>query len=188
MRNPAESQDDYDDEGPIYPEVRLTAYDRRRIELRELEAKRDAIQAKAELTPEDRTRLAALGPVIAKAQERFEREVQRAKDDLWRKRRGIDEYRAGDGREEYNAKRRSVRQHPNADLSDMTDEQRAQYERDRRSDANWFKRQRDKGMSEAMITAAYAQRLEARQLERTEKAQADDAEAAMQENPIFGMF
>lgn len=177
MRNPAESQDDYDNEGPIYPEVKLTAYDRRRIELRELETQRDVIQSKAELDDRDRQTLAALAPVIAKAQQRFEREGKRAQDDLWRKRRGIDAHRAGEGREEYNAKRRNVRLQPNADLSDMTAEQKAQYEKDRRSDANWFKRQRDNDVSEAAITAAYAQRLEARRKDRADKAQVADEQA-----------
>lgn len=178
MRNPAESQDDYDNEGPIYEPVKLTAYDRRRNELRELEAKRDAIQSKAELTPEDQTRLAVLAPLIDKAEARFEREGKRALDDTFRKRRGIDDWRAGTGRDEYNAKRRKVRQHENADLSEMTAAQKVQYERDRRSDANWFKRQRDKGMTEAVITAAYVERIRQREAERAAQVQGDAEKAA----------
>ena len=188
MRNPAESQDDYDNEGPIYEPVKLTAYDRRRNELRELEAKRDAIQTKTELTPEDQTRLAVLAPLIDKAQARFEREGKRALDDTYRKRRGIDDWRAGAGRDEYNAKRRKVRQHQNADLAEMTDDQKAQYERDRRSDANWFKRQRDNDVSEAAITAAYAVRIGERDAERAAKINDDAAEAEMRANPNFGMM
>jgi len=178
MRNSAESQDDYDNEGPIWPEIKLTPYDKSRIKLRELEEKRDAIHAKGELTADDQTRLAVLAPLIDRAQARFEREGKRALDDTYRKRRGIDDWRASDGREEYNVKRRKVRQHPNADLSIMTADQKAQYERDRRSDANWFRRQREKRMTEGAITAAYAQRLEARKQERMVQAQeeADMAE------------
>lgn len=189
MRNPAESQDEYeDDEGRIWPAVKLTPYDKRRNELRELEEQRAAITAKVELDDTDRQALAVLVPKIAKAQERFEREGQRAKDDTYRKRRSIDAYRAGDGREEYNAKRRKVRHHENADLSGMTAEQKAQYEKDRRSDANWFKRQRDNEVSEAAITAAYAQRLEARRKERADKAQIINDEATMRADPMFGKF
>ncbi|GHC17405.1 hypothetical protein GCM10007291_15220 [Gemmobacter nanjingensis] len=185
MRNPAESQDEWeDDEGRIWPVVKLTAYDRRRNELRELEAKRDALEAKSDLDDRERQTLATLIPVIAKAQERFEREGKRAKEDLWRKRRGVDEWRAGEGRDDYNAKRRKVRHHPNADLSDMTPDQKAQYERDRRSDANWFKRQREKGVNEAAITAAYAERLEVRRREREERAEDEAAMADIRRRAI----
>ena len=188
MPNPSESQDDYDNEGPIWDEVKPTAYDRRRNELRDLQAKRDAILSKTEQTAEDFSRLAVLAPLIDKAQSRFDREGKRALDDTYRKRRGIDDWRAGDGRDEYNAKRRKVREHANADLSDMTDDQKAQYERDRRSDANWFKRQRDKGVPEPAITAAYVQRLEARKQERSAEAQLDADETKMKSGPIYGMF
>lgn len=171
MSKPAGHQED--DDGPIWEPVKLTAYDRRRLELRELEAKRDAITAQGEISDTDRTRLAKLAPLITRAQERFDRESQRALDDVWRKRRNIDDWRGDAGREEYNASRRKVRDHPNTDLSEVTDKEKAQYKRDQKSDANWFKRQREKGLNEAVITAAYAKRLETRKQERETKAQED---------------
>ncbi|WP_439559893.1 hypothetical protein [Roseinatronobacter sp.] len=172
MQNITYYQDD-DDEGPIYDEVKLTAYDRRRMELRELEAKRDAIMAQDEISDSDQTRLAKLAPLISRAQERFDRESKRAQDDAWRKRRSIDAWRSDAGREEYNASRRKVRDHANTDLSDMTAQEKAQYKRDQKADANWFRRQREKGLNEAVITAAYAKRLEIRKQERETKAKED---------------
>lgn len=183
MNKPAPQDDD--DEGPIFDEVRMTAYDRRRLELRELEAKRDLILSKPEQTEDDAKRLAVLAPLIQKAQERFDREGDRAKNDVWRQRRAVDDWRRDEGREEYNAKRRKVRHHPNADLSNLTPEEKAQVERDRRADANWFKRQRGKGVSEAAITAAYAVRLEQRRASREADASTD---ALLREHEHFGMF
>ena len=182
--NTPNSRDD-DDEGPIFDPVRLTPYDRRRQELRDLEEKRDLILAKPQQTDDDAKRLVALGPLIQKAQERFDRESERAKDDKWRQRRAINEWRRDEGREEYNATRRKVRLFPNADLSGLTPEEKAQVERDRRSDANWFKRQRDKGVPEAAITAAYAIRLKEREAKRDAEASSD---AILRQHENFGMF
>ncbi|MBL4917443.1 hypothetical protein [Szabonella alba] len=192
MRNPADSQAEDDDEGPIYEPVKLTPYDRRRNELRELEAKRDAILAQDEITDKDRQRLVVLAPLIERAQQRFDREGERARDDTFRLRRGIDDWRADEGREEYNAKRRKVRLHPNYKLSVLTPDEKKEYERDRRSDANWFKRLRDKGVSEVEITAAYAIRLEerekAREAQRAANAEEDAAEAELRNHPNFGIM
>lgn len=186
MRNPAETQDEYEDEqGRIWPKVTLTPYDKQRMKLRELEAKRDAILGKAETTDDDRMRLAKLTPLIVRATERFEREAARAKDDVYRKRRSIDAWRAGDGRDEYNTKRRKRRDHPNADLSEMTPEEKAEYKRIQRKDANWFKRQRKNGLSEAAITAAYALRLEARKNDQHENSQEEADMAAIRARAIM---
>lgn len=172
---------DPNDPDVIIEQPKLTPYDRRRMELRELEAKRDAILAGGEVSDDDQRRLAALAPLINEARKRFDLECKRATDDLWRERRSIDDWRAGEGREERNKSRRKVRTAPNADLSAMTPEEKAQYGRDRRSDTNWFSRRRKKGESEASIAAAYAERLELRRRER----------AAMEElhsHPDFGKF
>lgn len=177
MRNPAESQDDYDNEGPIYEPVKLTAYDRRRNELRELEAKRDAIKSKAELTAEDQTRLAVLAPLIDKAQARFEREGKRALDDTYRKRRGIDDWRAGAGRDEYNAKRRD-RGEPNADLSELTPEQKKRRKQDQTNDTRWMKRCRVDDWPEARIQAELVMRIRQREAERAAQVQGDAEKAA----------
>ena len=73
------------------------------------------------------------------------------------------------------------RVNPNADLSGLTPEQKQQHARDRRSDANWIKRQRDKGMSEATIKAALEIRIETRMRDRVEADKLVDL-------PTFGRF
>jgi hypothetical protein len=170
MRNPAESQDEYEDEeGRIWPRVKLTPYDKKRIALRDLEAKRDAITAKGDLTNEDR-------PLIEKAQALFDREGQRAKDDVYRKRRAIDEWRGGEGREEYNAGRRD-RPEPNADLSGLTPEQKKQRKQDQTNDSRWGNRKRADGWPEPRIQAQLAARIRHREAERIKQVQdvADEA-------------
>ncbi len=188
MQNPSEPQDEYeDDEGRIWPVVKLTPYDKRRAELRELEAKRDAILSKSEQTAEDRSRLTVLAPLIDKAQARFDREGKRALDDTYRKRRGIDEWRAGEGREDFNAKRRK-RPEPNADLSELSEEQRKQRKLDQTADSKWLKRCRADDWPEARIQAEFAMRIRKREADRAEKAQADADNAALLDHPNFGKF
>lgn len=188
MKNPSEPQDEYeDDEGRIWPVVKLTPYDKRRAELRDLEAKRDAILSKSEQTAEDQKRLTVLAPLIDKAQVRFDREGARALDDTFRKYRGIDEWRAGEGREEYNAKRRD-RPEPNADLSELTPEQKKQRKLDQTADSKWLKRRRADGWPEARIQAEFAMHVRKREADRAEKAQADAGEAEMRASPFFDMF
>ena len=181
-----------DDEGPIWETIKLTPYDRRLKELRELQGKRDAIAASGDLSDYDQRRLLVLAWQIGKAQKRFDLEGERARDDDWRTRRNIDGWRAGIGREEYNSSRRKVRILPNTDLSEMAPDQKAQYERDRRSDANWLKRCRDRGMTEPEIAAAYRARITERTQNRgavptgLEQAEADDN--GLRSLPGFGMF
>jgi hypothetical protein len=146
MLNSNEPLED-DDEGPIWEQIKLTPYDRRLAELRELQGKRDAIAANGDLRDDDRRRLLVLDWQIGKAQKRFDLEGERARDDDWRTRRAVDEWRGGIGRELYNSSRRKVRIMPNVDLSKMSPDEKAQYERDRRSDANWMKRCSEKGMT-----------------------------------------
>lgn len=188
MRNPAESQDEYEDEdGRIWPRVKLTPYDKKRIALRDLEAKRDAITAKGDLTDEDHTRLAVLAPLIDKAQALFDREGQRAKDDVYRKRREIDEWRGGEGREEYNAGRRD-RPEPNADLSGFPTEQKKRRKQDQTNDSRWVNRRRADGWPEPRIQAELAARIRQREAGRIEQVQDDADEAEMRADPNFGKF
>lgn len=188
MQNPVESQDD-DDEGPIWEPVRLTPYDRRRQELRELEAKRDAILAKQDKTDDDHKRLVVLAPLITKAQARFDREAKRGMDDLWRKRRGINEWRESEaGRETYNSSRRKVRVAPNADLSQMTPEAKAQHDKDMASDRVWRSRCRKAGWPENRIQAELVVRIRDRDAKRNAQAQDDADEAAMRALPGYGVF
>jgi hypothetical protein len=187
MQNPVESQDD--DEGQIWEPVKLTPYDRRRQELRELEAKRDAILAKQDRTDDDQRRLAALAPLITKAQARFDREAKRGMDALWRKRRGIDEWRESEaGRETYNSSRRKVRVSPNAAPRKMTPETKAQHDKDMASDRVWRSRCRKAGWPEDRIQAELVVRIRDRDAKRNAQAQDDAEEAAMRALPGFGAF
>lgn len=162
--------------------VKLTKLDKARIKLRSLEDKRDELQAKANLTSSECRRLAMLDVQISSAQNSYARENQRAADDLWRLRRAIDDWRATeDGRQQWNQSRRKVRINPNSDLSGLTPEQKQQHARDRRSDANWIKRQRDKGVPEVAIMAALETRIEIRLRDRVEADKLADL-------PTFGRF
>lgn len=89
---------------------------------------------------------------LAEAKRRLKAEQGRATDDGWRKRRAIDEHRAGEGREEYNATRRK-RDKPNARLKDMTPEQRMQHEADMNAKRVWVAKKRKAGWTDARIEA-----------------------------------
>lgn len=188
MRNPKKRQDEYvDDEGRIWPVVKLTPFDKRQAELRDLEAKRDEILSKGEPTAEDQKQLVMLVPLIERAQARYTREIERGKDDAYRKRRGIDEWRAGEGREEYNTSRRS-RPEANADLSELTTEQKKQRKLDQTADSKWMKRCRSDGWSEERIQVELVVRIRKREADRAEKAQAAEDDAHMKALPNYGLF
>jgi hypothetical protein len=73
------------------------------------------------------------------------REALRASgDETVRKWDRIEQWRAGDGRETYNASRRTVRVNPNADLSGMTDEQKAAHKREQARRRKQLSRERAK--------------------------------------------
>ncbi len=169
----------------IYEPVKLTAYDRRRAELRDAEEKRDVIAVLPGRTQAEEKQLVILEARVAKAKERLDSEVKRGSDDLWRKRRGIDSWRGGEGKELYNASRRQSRRAPNERLTDLTPEQKAQRKKDQRSDANWKKARAAKGWSEDQITAALAVRIEARLASRSPEA---EGSSEMERDPTYGMF
>ncbi len=148
--------------------VRLTAYDRRRRDVRALEDQRDQVLAQ----PESEVRkkhLVSIEAKIALAQKRVKREHEKSLDDSWRRRQNIDAWRAGEGQPIYNSGRRKVRVKPNTErsvLAAMTEEERKQHDNDRKSDAKWLKRRKTEGMSEADIAAAYEKRCLVRARER----------------------
>lgn len=182
MKNPEESQDDAPTYEKIYEPVKLTAYDRRRQELRDLEVRLNDLRAVADPTELQRKQIVAVAAKAERAAERLDKEVERSRDDVWRKRRNIDDWRAGEGKEAYRAGRRKVRDKPNTPrevLAAMTQQEREQHDKDRRADANWFKVRRDKGMPEDEIEAAYALRLENRQRDRGTGYESD---------PLYGAF
>lgn len=166
MRARNETDSDGESYEVIYDTPRLTPYDRRFTELRSLQQKREDLLSNPVMSGRSQMRVAILTWQIGVANERFKIETARAVDEQWRTRRSIDEWRGGEGRDEYNASRRRVRAAPNTDTSNMTPEQKVQHGRDRRSDANWLKRCRDKGMPEEEVAAAFTERLEARKRER----------------------
>lgn len=156
--------------------IKLTPYDRRLKELRELQDRREEL-----LTyPDSQRRVAELDYQIKRAEERFEMEKKRSIDDSWRRRRDIDEWRSRGGRELRNASRRKVRNKPNEDLSHLSPEQKLDRKRIQRSDANFVKRKRKAGVPAFDIQAALLDR----QLRRETETKAADSRA---HNP-YGAF
>lgn len=79
--------------------------------------------------------------------------IERDADPVFRKRRDIDEHRAGPGREEYNDSRRKVRDTPNARRRDMAPEERAQHDADMNAKRVWMSKKRKAGWSAERIEA-----------------------------------
>jgi len=161
--------------------IKLTPYDRRRQELRALQDKRDELL----LYPDSQRRIAELDHQIKEAKERFEKEKGRSTDDDWRRLRDIDDWRSRDGKELRNASRRKVRSKPNEDLSHLTPEQKEERKRLQRADANFIKRQEQKGVSEADVQAALLVRQQQRDAKRSAAA---EVERQLATNPAYGMF
>lgn len=164
LNTPITAQAPVEDDEPaweiIEDEPVLTHYDRAREAVREAEAERESSEpgTGAHCTATAR---------LAEAKGKLKTEIERDGDDGWRKRRRIDKHRAGAGREDYNAGRRKVRTEPNARLTDMTAEERAEHERALDSDRKWVARQRKAGWTEERIAAG----LEERRAKRLTKGQ-----------------
>ncbi|WP_258161065.1 hypothetical protein [Rhizobium sp. TH2] len=163
----------------------MTAYDRRFTELRALQAKRDRL---IECEPINPQVLAVVERQIEKAQERFEIEGKRGLEDIWRKRHGIDEWRAGPGKEEYNASRRTVRATPNEKLTGWTLEQKERRKADKRSDNGWIKRRQEKGWTEDQIKCGLIVRQGERAATRKGQEQTTLDQATMEQLPGYGSF
>lgn len=165
----------------IPPQIRLTPFDRRRQELRALQEKYEELSEQ----PNRERQLAALDYLVRRAKERFEEENKRGLDDGWRRRREVDSWRSGEGRELRNSSRRKVRDKPNEDLSHMTDEQKEERKRDQRADGNFVKRREAKGAAAADIQAELIVRQQQRNSMRRAAAEAGNP---MTSDPTFGMF
>ena len=135
-----------------------TPYDRARMAVRAVEAERAAC------VPETEEYAEATGRLIV-ARLKLKLELDRDGDDEWRKRRRIDEHRAGEGREEYNTCRRKVRPEPNVRLTDMAAAERAAHENTLNADRVWKSKKRKAGWTEEKIKAG----LEKRQMKRLTK-------------------
>lgn len=161
--------------------IRLTPYDRRLKELRDLQDKREELLG----YPDSPRRIAELDYLIQKAQKRFDTEKKRSTDDEWRRRRDTDDWRSRDGRELRNASRRKVRSKPNENLSHLTSEQKEQRKRDQRSDANFIKRREQDGMPQDNIQAALLLRQQERGAKRMMSEQLD---CDLATKPAHGSF
>lgn len=73
--------------------IKLTPYDRRLKEFRDLSEKRNELASH----PDSQRRIAQLDLLIEQARKRLEIEKQRSTDDAWRRRRDIDDWRSRDG-------------------------------------------------------------------------------------------
>lgn len=169
---------DPNDPDVIFEEIKLTRYDKARAKLRDLEEKRAALPA--DCAP---AKIAVIEKQIESAREA----VKAAEGDVARLRDGIDEWRAGAGRDEYNASRRA-RPEPNADLKDMTEEQKTRRKLDQTADSKFVSRRRAAGMPEDQIQAELIVAIEKRAAKRTAKAQEEADEAEMRGRPNFGIF
>jgi hypothetical protein len=169
---------DPDDPDVIIHEPKVTRFDKAMTTLRELEAQKAALPVDADVHS-----VVALNSQIEEARKKKER----AESDVSRKQEGIDDWRKGAGREEYNASRRQ-REQPNADLSEMTREERARRHQDQRNDSKWRKNCAAKGMTEAQIAAAFVDRVQKRDADRAAKADEKAAEETMRALPTFNMF
>lgn len=112
---------------PVSSGGHQTPYERAFQQLREAEA---ALAATAIDDPSRNELLAE----VARARRTMRTEAERAVDENWQGRRKTDEWRAGEGRDTYNAIRRKVRDRPNtprAVLAAMTPEERKEHEREK---------------------------------------------------------
>lgn len=80
-------------------------------------------------------------------------EKERALDDRFRKFHLVNNWRANEGRNKYNASRRKVRDKPNAKVSDMTPEERARHKLDKNAERQWRLTRRKTGWTDDRIEA-----------------------------------
>jgi len=165
---------DFDDPDVIREEVKLTRYDKARDKLRNLEEKRAALPA--DCAP---AKIAIIEEQIKRAREA----VKAAEGDVARMRDGIDEWRAGAGRDEYNASRRNGKGTPHADTSNMTEEQKAQHEKDMAFMRTFRSRHRKKGWADNKIEAALIVKMRERGADRAAMVQEEADEATMRADP-----
>ncbi len=129
-----DDEDDLDDDAPaekIREPIRPMRYDKRQAELRDAEAKRDALLAQGSLSQNQSLLLRVLEDRVVSATKKFVAETTRGKTDEGRAHERIDEYRKTPaGRDALNAARRKKRAAPNADLSRLTEDEKAKHKRE----------------------------------------------------------
>lgn len=169
---------DFDDPDVIREEVKLTRYDRARKRLADLTAEREALPSGS--SP---TKRLTLDGKIKKA----EQALERSKGDVSRKQEGVDLWRKGAGRDEYNASRRNGKGTPHADTSNMSEEQKAQHEKDMAFIRTFRSRHRAKGWTDDKVEAALIVKMRERGADRAAKAQEEADEAVMRALPNYGI-
>lgn len=165
----------------------LTGYDKRFMELREAEAKRDALIAQADTSEAGVKALKNALVKVAEAKRRLEKEKEFAESDKGRLIYRVNFWRANEGREDYNASRRKVRVEPNK--PNITDDEKARREREKNRLKNKQLRDRKKAELAADEEKAERNREEARlrkqrQRERQRLQQAQQLETL----PTFGIM
>ena len=135
--------------------------------------------------PANRSRRAVFTAIAELHEARMRSELHRDQTDTGRRQNAIDEWRATDGRELYNTRRRKVRIMANECLDHLSPAEKAQRKKDQMADANWKKRQLAAGLNEAQIMAAFAIRLAEREAKRS-AVKIDQKK--LQDDPTFGLF
>lgn len=150
---------DFNDPDVIREDVKFTRYDKARKRLADLIAEREALPSGS--SP---TKRLALDDKIKRA----ERALEAAKSDVSRVRESIDLWRAGAGRDEYNASRRNGKGTPHADTSNMTEEQKAQHKDDMAFKRTFRSRCRKRGWPDNKIEAELIIRIREREAARAD--------------------
>lgn len=178
----------YEEDGfeVIRPEPKLTRLDKARLKLVDLEEKYERLSAIADPSPDDVRMLAVVGAALENARRAYGLANKRAADDVFRRNEAVDDWRAGEGREDYKKSRRGVRAEPNADLSNMAKAEKEQRHRDQKADSKWRTGRRNKGWSEDQIQAAFVIRVQEREAKRQQ--QAAEPSPTMENLPEFGTF
>lgn len=174
---------DPDDPDVIIHEPKVTRFDKAMTTLRELEAQKAALPVDADVHS-----VVSLDCQIAEARKK----KQRAESDVSRKQEGVDDWRKGPGREEYNEKRRNGNGTPHAysreELSRMDPADKTQHEKDMAWKRCERSRLKKKGLSGEHLEAELAVKFEKYLSNRAAKANDKAAEEGMRIRPFFGMF
>ncbi|MES2666897.1 MAG: hypothetical protein V4712_12410 [Pseudomonadota bacterium] len=170
-----DDEDDLDDDAPaekIREPVKLTRYDKKRAKLVDAEAKRDALLTQGTLSQNQILLLRLLEDEVVLAKKKFAAETARGMTDEGRAHERIDEYRkTPEGRDALNATRRKKRAAPNADLSGLTEDEKAKHKRELANSRQRELNRRKKEARQYESAADADQRKESQRL-RTAKSRA----------------
>lgn len=138
----------------IIHKPRMTGYDHARARLKRHSEELDALQNKP------RTHAVVARIVLAeRGIEAANIAIARAQSEVGRKRNAIDAWRNGEGRQEYNKRRRRVRATANESLKYASDEAKRLRKRNQDADRQWAHRQKKAGKSESEISIGLQYRI-----------------------------